>query len=275
MRAVFFWAVVTTFLAPAAFADVADVLSSVRASGCGHYRGSNSKLREQRNLSAAARRLARGDSFDTALVRSGYRAKQSASLRISGNTRDDAVEKLLRSQFCTEVMEPAFRDIGIFDDGREVWLIVAEPFTTPAIQDAGTVSSRVLELTNAARARGARCGADTFPPAPPLKLNEPLNEASLGHSRDMAARSTLSHEGHDGSTPAERAARAGYKWKVVGENLASGPQSAEEVTKGWLASPHHCTNIMDPRFTEMSVAYYVDKKSRSVIYWTQMFGLPR
>ena len=91
----------------------------------------------------------------------------------------------------------------------------------------------------------------------------------------MASRSTLSHEGRDGSTPADRAGRAGYRWRIVGENLASGPGSADEVVKGWLASPHHCSNIMEPRFTEMGVAYYVDKKSTSVIYWTQMFGSPR
>jgi uncharacterized protein YkwD len=102
-----------------------------------------------------------------------------------------------------------------------------------------------------------------------------LNKASLDYSRDMASRSALSHEGRDGSTPADRAGRVGYKWRVVGENLASGPTSAVEVVKGWLASPHHCSNIMDPRFTEMGSAYFVDKKSASVIYWTQMFGLPR
>jgi uncharacterized protein YkwD len=31
---------------------------------------------------------------------------------------------------------------------------------------------------------------------------------------------------------------------------------------------------MGPRFTQMGVAYYYDKKSNGGIYWTQVFGTP-
>jgi uncharacterized protein YkwD len=182
---------------------------------------------------------------------------------------------MLRANFCAEIMEPTFRDIGIHEQGGAVWMIIAEPLAMPAIKDAATVSKRVLELTNAARARGARCGATRFAPAPPLVLNNLLAKAALDHSKDMATHSTLTHDGSDRSTPADRAARAGYQWRIVGENVASGPSTADEVMQGWLASPHHCSNIMDSRVKEMAVEYYVDKKSASVIYWTQMFGLPR
>jgi hypothetical protein len=43
--------------------------------------------------------------------------------------------------------------------------------------------------------------------------------------------------------------------KLVGENIAYGPKSADEVVQGWLDSPGHCENIMDPRFAEMGIAY--------------------
>ena len=264
-----------TLFAPCAFADIADVVNSVRADGCGRYRGQATPLRKQRNLSAAARRLARGDSLDRALINAGYRAKHSASLNISGNTRDEAIASTLRLQFCPQVMESTFRDIGIYEGGGEVWMIVAQPLATPANKDAAKISERVLELTNAARARGGRCGSTIYAPAKPLVMNDLLEKASADYSRELARRSTLDHEGSDGSSPADRAGRAGYKWRVVGENLASGPVTADEVMKGWLASPHHCANILDSRFTEMGVAYSVDKKSASVIYWAQMFGLPR
>jgi uncharacterized protein YkwD len=265
----------TTMFAPSAFADIADVVNSVRADGCGRYRGGAAPLREQRHLSGAAKRLSRGDSLERALVNSGYRAKHSASLNIGGDTGDAAISNTIRSQFCAPVMERTFRDIGIYEHGGEVWMIVAEPFSTPANKDASKISQRVLDLANAARARGGRCGSTAYEPAGPLVENELLTKASLAYSRELASRGTLDHEGRDGSSPADRAARAGYQWRVVGENLASGPVTAEEVMKGWLASPHHCSNILDPRFTEMGVAFYVDKKSASVIYWTQMFGLPR
>jgi len=268
-------ALATLSFSPCAVADIADVVNAVRAEGCGSHRGRKVLLKEQRSLSAAARRLARGDSLERALINAGYRARHSASLNFGGYTRDEVLAGALRSQFCAQVMEPTFRDIGIYEKDGQVWMIIAEPLAAPATQDAAKVAQRVLDLANAARARGAKCGSTSYGPAKPLVLNDLLAKASLDHSRDMASRSVLSHEGRDGSSPADRAGRAGYKWRIVGENVASGPSTADEVMRGWLASPHHCSNIMDPRFTEMATAFYVDKKSTSVIYWTQLFGLPR
>jgi uncharacterized protein YkwD len=66
--------------------------------------------------------------------------------------------------------------------------------------------------------------------------------------------------------------RTGYRARHVGENIASGVPTAREVVDGWLASPGHCSNIMDPRFTEMGVAYATERRSRGVIYWTQVFA---
>ena len=56
----------------------------------------------------------------------------------------------------------------------------------------------------------------------------------------MADRSRLDHTGSDGSSPAERATRAGYTWRVVGENIASGqatPEQAIQVVKGGASVP--------------------------------------
>ena len=62
---------------------------------------------------------------------------------------------------------------------------------------------------------------------------------------------------------------------AVGENIAAGATSAEEVMEGWLASPGHCENIMSPRFSEMGIAWVVDPKSASGVYWAQTFGTRR
>src|SRR5689334_12827414 len=94
-----------------AAANVADAVNSVRAQGCGRLRGIETPLKTVRDLSAAARRLSRGDSLDQALMTSGYRAKRSASLRITGNVKDDAIASTIRSQFCPQIMDTSFRDI--------------------------------------------------------------------------------------------------------------------------------------------------------------------
>jgi len=59
-----------------------------------------------------------------------------------------------------------------------------------------------------------------------------------------------------GSAPLE------YQEKLVGENIAYGPKTADEVVQGWLDSPGHCANIMDPRFAEMGIAYAAGRASK-------------
>jgi uncharacterized protein YkwD len=108
-----------------------------------------------------------------------------------------------------------------------------------------------------------------------LKLADKLSAAAREHAQDMAKHNMLSHSGSDGSTAAVRVTHQHYTWRMVGENVASGPTTADEVVAGWLESPHHCEIIMDPRYTEMGIAYTVDPKSESGVYWAQVFALPR
>ena len=61
--------------------------------------------------------------------------------------------------------------------------------------------------------------------------------------------------------------------RLVGENIAFGPESAEEAVAGWMASPGHCANIMDPRFREMGVAVAQGRK-RGHFYWVQNLAEP-
>ena len=91
----------------------------------------------------------------------------------------------------------------------------------------------------------------------------------------MAAGNFLEHEGRDGSTPAQRATRAGYDWRSIGENIAMGQTTPELVVQAWLKSPEHCANIMEPGFAQMGVAFAVRPDSEGGIYWAQSFGRPR
>ncbi len=90
----------------------------------------------------------------------------------------------------------------------------------------------------------------------------------------MARHSNMAHTGSDGSTPADRATRAGYRWRSVGENIAAGQTTPEAAVESWLKSPPHCANLMAPQFTEMGVAYSVDTASKAGIYWAQLLGTP-
>ncbi|HMA11700.1 MAG TPA: CAP domain-containing protein [Steroidobacteraceae bacterium] len=144
---------------------------------------------------------------------------------------------------------------------------------TPALARPAEVQQRVLDLVNRVRAQGRTCGRDLFPPAHPLVLSRPLQAAATAHARDMARRSYFEHRAPDGSEPKDRVRRAGYRPRLTGENIAFGPESAEEVVAGWLASPGHCANLMDLRFREMGVAVAQGRR-RGHFYWVQNLGAP-
>ena len=136
------------------------------------------------------------------------------------------------------------------------------------------VRARVVELVNAARSHGRKCGRERFAAAPPLNVSRDLNDAATDHARDMARRKYFEHRGLDGSQPKDRVRRAGYESRLTGENIALGPESAEEVVAGWLDSPGHCENIMDPRFRDIGVGVATGR-GRGQIYWVQNFGVPK
>jgi uncharacterized protein YkwD len=90
----------------------------------------------------------------------------------------------------------------------------------------------------------------------------------------MAEHNYFEHEDLTGHTPADRVRAVGYREKLVGENIAFGPRTADEVVQGWLDSPGHCENIMDPRFVQMGIAYASGHTKRG-LFWVQVFAQPK
>ena len=139
---------------------------------------------------------------------------------------------------------------------------------------AARVQQQVLELVNQARARGQLCGAERFGPALPVLISEKLYRAARVHARDMAKHGYFEHEGSDGSKPRDRVQRAGYRFRLTGENIAFGPETAAEVVSGWLGSAGHCANLMNPHFRHMGVAV-VQASRPGHFYWVQELGAPQ
>lgn len=142
---------------------------------------------------------------------------------------------------------------------------------TPATFDAR--SRRILALVNEARSHERTCGSEEFAARGPLRLNAKLSRAARLHAVDMATHDFFEHTGSNGSTLADRVNAQKYLWSRLGENIAAGQDSPEEVMADWLASPGHCANIMGP-FTELG-AGYTTGDTRYGTYWVQDFGTPR
>ncbi|MEX2149185.1 MAG: CAP domain-containing protein [Steroidobacteraceae bacterium] len=249
------------------------VIDEIRAQGCGGHVGVKPALRPDPRLDRVAAELASGGSLRAALLGAGYRAVQSATLEASGSAA--GIASALAKRACKDIVNPVFRDIGVDHRGDEAWIVLAAPQVPPAPDEAQAVSRRMLELVNEARAGARRCGWKRFRAAAPVVLSDALQQAALAHARDMAAHSSLSHAGRDGSTAGERATRVGYRWRLIGENIAAGQSTPEQVVADWVQSSRHCANLMSADFSEMGVAFAVEPRSVSGIYWTQLFASPR
>lgn len=209
------------------------------------------------------------------LKRAGYQARRVQVIALAGATNVNAVMSALKQRHCGPLLDPQLSEIGVLRSGQTWQLILAQPLLSPELGDWQHAGQAILQQVNQARATSRSCGGQVFAAAAPLTWNVQLARSALAHSRDMAARNYFSHTSKGGSQAGGRAQHAGYRWQRIGENIAAGQGSAKQAVAGWLASPSHCPNIMNPHFTEMGAAYAVNPESDALIYWTQVFGTPR
>jgi uncharacterized protein YkwD len=144
--------------------------------------------------------------------------------------------------------------------------IAASP-TSPPKKD---FKKEFLSRINKARQEGCHCGDVYMAPAPPVVWNNDLETAAQNHAEDMSSQHYFSHTSKDGRTMSDRVIAIGYGFKgyksfTVGENIAQGQMTIAEVMDGWLKSPGHCKNLMNPAFKEVGVAQFNQ-------YWVQDFG---
>jgi len=258
-----------------AAADVVDTVNGVRASSCGVSSGGIEPLRKEPRLDDAAQRLAEGMELERATAAAEYPAKLSASIRVRTLEGEQDLARTLAQRFCNIVGDSRLSEIGVYEFGAEAWFVLAAPFTPPESVDPAELDRRVLELINEARREGRRCGRKRLAAATPLLANAALQIAAQAHAQDMAENNFLGHEGSSGSLPGDRAAAAGYAWSSIGENVAAGQTSAEEVVGTWLASAGHCENLMSADYSETGVAHAVNRSSDKGTYWVQIFGSPK
>jgi uncharacterized protein YkwD len=245
-------------------ADPISALQLLREGGCGGMLAPARPLRHIASLDRAAEQWANGHSLAS---------ESTTGLHIKGT--ESATIRLLKQAGCRTVTNPSWRDVGLYQRGADSWLVLGLVNVAPASAPAPMQATRVLQLVNEIRARGARCGDHSFGPAPPVKLSPTLGGVALGHADDMATHNYFEHEDLTGRSPADRVRAAGYQEKLVGENIAYGPKSTEEAMQGWLDSPGHCENIMDPRFAEMGIAYAPGQASRRGLFWVQLLVAPK
>lgn len=102
----------------------------------------------------------------------------------------------------------------------------------------------------------------------PLSFHQNIAEAALLHSREMAEHHYFSHTDLSGGTVSDRAHNNGVKFKVVGENIATGAQNTLYMHELLMNSEGHRKNLLaDYTAIGIGVAF----SQEDIPYLTQNF----
>lgn len=132
---------------------------------------------------------------------------------------------------------------------RRVWTVLAVLcgsllLAVPAMAQREDAARAIFRLTNQDRMRYGLA---------PLRWNDGLERSAEAHMRWMLEGRELLHQ-YPGEAPLpDRARRAGVAFSEVAENLAAG-FDPESVEIGWMHSPPHRRNILDPGLNTVGIA---------------------
>jgi uncharacterized protein YkwD len=214
------------------------------------------------------------------LKRAGYEPHAWVeSLASTPGDPESVIGNLRRNDPSTwrKMLDAEYRDLGVGVDrmGRATVyaLLAAVPEAdyfsrgTSGVRDLARVRAAILDRVNAERRRAGVAA---------LRANERLDLAAQRHAEDMLARGYFAHASPEKRTVRDRARAAGYNWWMIGENIAEGQFSVDEVMDTWMKSPGHRRNILDPGFKELGSGVALGRSNGTYrILWAQAFGTRR
>lgn len=148
------------------------------------------------------------------------------------------------------------------DDVYIVPANIAEPAPKEAVRE-------VLRLINQERTtRGLK----------PLAVSPMLTAAAQSHANYMALNDCYAHVCRGEPLLPERVKQTGYIYRKISENIHAAQLDPHRLVAGWMRSPTHRKNILDPVVTEIGIGHrYLardDGPLRHHHYWVTNFGAP-
>jgi len=109
-----------------------------------------------------------------------------------------------------------------------------------------------------------------------LNINQLLMEAAENKLNDMFQKQYFAHISPEGDDAGIILKEIGYDYLVVGENLARGYfKDSKDLVDGWMKSPDHRENILNPKFREIGVAQREGKfQGKEQYLAVQIFASP-
>src|SRR5687768_17099490 len=90
-----------------------------------------------------------------------------------------------------------------------------------------------------------------------LSENGTLGRVAMAYSQRMATEGFYGHVDPQGKQVSDRIGATGYLAQMNAENIARGQPDPVTVVEGWLKSPGHRANIMNPDLREIGAGYTV------------------
>ncbi|MEO1550151.1 MAG: CAP domain-containing protein [Pseudomonadota bacterium] len=128
-------------------------------------------------------------------------------------------------------------------------------------QEADAVRTKHVDTLNAFRAEQG---------LPALTLSARLTAAAATHARDMSNQKRAWHFGSDGTSPKDRADRAGYDGLVVGENISESFDDEFELFNSWAVTPGTRAVMLEPSATDIGFAWFQEENGK--LWWVQVLG---
>ena len=127
--------------------------------------------------------------------------------------------------------------------------------------EARRVPFRALDAVNALRA-----GAG----AAPVELDPELTASAATHARDMSLQNRPWLFGSDGSSPIDRAARAGFGGRLLGETISESYESELQTIVAWGEDPATRRILLDPQARRMGFAFFQEPNGK--LWWVLNMG---
>lgn len=186
--------------------------------------------------------------------------------RLGGRLAEALDQRHTKSVFLLGLLLTVIPVLGCPQDSTTgvlgVGITAGDCVTPPNDQE---MAQAVLQLVNRER---------TSRQLQPLTMNPLLVEAAASYACEMIDGEFFSHTNPlTGEGPGQRAVKAGYAFVTLGENLAAGQHTPEQVMSDWMSSTAgHRENILYPDWKEIGIG--VRTGGPHGVYWVQEFGDP-
>jgi uncharacterized protein YkwD len=156
--------------------------------------------------------------------------------------------------------------------GCGLFLSLSQEFRSPGsnVKSYATdiTDQGLLDATNRMRAQDG---------IPALNFNGTLDQAAQAKANDMKQNNYWSHVTPDGRTPWDFIKNTDYQYKKAAENLAYGFATSNTTVKGWMNSPGHRANLLDPALRDVgfgivNIPNYQGKGPETVV--VAIYGQP-